>query len=709
MNGEQMNSNFSLAKRENNPRRDFIIINKFQSKHYPSDPRETALHCGFLGAEMLKRCPEGECLAVVFSETAVGIGAFAASALGERCFLLSTTREKLPGHFEVITFEESHSHAPLHMLCVRHDIDFGRFSHVFIIDDEFTTGSTAVSLYKAISGRCNCPFTAVAFAASAESIKSFEDNNIDLIAEEDFDRSAFVRFQQKFNDDTEIFGKYPECDISLNALLDIRLGVNCAEYFNECKRLCNTVLEQLAERLDGVRTVEVIGTEEFCLPPILLGLALAEKGITVRVHGVTRSPMLPSGEEDYPIRDRAVLTSLYDSERKVYIYNRVECDLTIVMTDAENPDSEAVSRLCGACGGERVVFVRWRGRSMRTSISNEDCRLLLKDVTGKIQPMPPSEREPLIHKGVHYCELLPAEHEPSEAYLRQYEAGLRTWGRQTAAAVRAVAEKILAAKGENVVIVSLARAGTPVGALIKRYLKRYHGIDSAHYSVSIIRGRGIDRNAVRYVLARHSSKNIQFVDGWTGKGAITRQLAEALEEFPETDKRLAVLADPAGLCESYGTREDIFIPCSCLNSVVSGLFSRTVLRSDLISEGDFHGAAYFGELEKSDRTYEFINTIEHEIELLPPFEDFECEPVTGAGLEETRQIAQKFGVSDLNLVKPSIGEATRVLLRRVPRVILVRSLGNALTKHLEQLAAEKNVPVEEYPLTCYEAVGIIDN
>ena len=78
-----MNNNFSLAKRENNPRRDFIIINKFQSKHYPSDPRETALHCGFLGAEMLKRCPEGECLAVVFSETAVGIGALAASVLGE--------------------------------------------------------------------------------------------------------------------------------------------------------------------------------------------------------------------------------------------------------------------------------------------------------------------------------------------------------------------------------------------------------------------------------------------------------------------------------------------------------------------------------------------------------------------------------------------------------------------------------------------------
>lgn len=704
-----MNNNFSLAMRENNPRRDFIIINKFQSKHYPSDPRETVLHCGFLGAEMQKRCPRGECLAVVFSETAVGVGALAASTLGGRCFLLGTTRERLPGYFESLCFEESHSHAPLHKLCVRADIDFGRFSHVFIIDDEFTTGNTAVALYKALSGRCKCPFTAAAFAVSAESRKNFAENGIDVIAEEDFERSEFGGFPQNFKGDLEVIRKDPECDISLNALLDIRLGVNCGEYFDECRRLCNAVLEQLGGALEGVCSVEVVGTEEFCLPPILLGQALAERGVTVRVHGVTRSPMLPSDEEDYPIRERSVLTSLYNNERKVYIYNRVKCDLSIVMTDAVDPDSEALLRLCGACGGERVALVRWRGRAMRTSLYGEDCRLLLKDITGKIQPLPPSEREPLIRKGVHYCELLPAEHEPSEAYLRQYEAGLRTWGRQTAEAVRAVAEKILAEKGENVVIVSLARAGTPVGALIKRYLKRVHGIDAAHYSVSIIRGRGIDLNAMRYISARHSPKNIQFVDGWTGKGAITRQLAEALGEFPEVDGRLAVLADPAGLCEIYGTRADIFIPCSCLNSVVSGLFSRTVLRSDLISEGDFHGAAYFGELEKFDRTYEFIEAIEREMASLPPFEDFKCEPATGGGLEETRQIAQKFGVSDLNLVKPSIGEATRVLLRRVPRVILVKSLGSPLTKHLEQLAAEKGVPVREYPLVCYEAVGIIDN
>ncbi len=33
---------------------------------------------------------------------------------------------------------------------------------------------------------------------------------------------------------------------------------------------------------------------------------------------------------------------------------------------------------------------------------------------------------------------------------------------------------------------------------------------------------------------------------------------------------------------------------------------------------------------------------------------------------------QRYGIGDVNLIKPGIGEATRVLLRRVPRLLLLR-------------------------------------
>ena len=128
-----MNRNFGIAKRDNNPKRDHLIVNKFQSKHYPSDPRETVASCTEMGEEMLKICPSGKCLAIVFAETAVGIGALAASKLGERCFLISTTREELPDFFGHITFEEAHSHAPLHKLCIRCGVELSEFEHIFII------------------------------------------------------------------------------------------------------------------------------------------------------------------------------------------------------------------------------------------------------------------------------------------------------------------------------------------------------------------------------------------------------------------------------------------------------------------------------------------------------------------------------------------------------------------------------------------------
>jgi hypothetical protein len=45
-----------------------------------------------------------------------------------------------------------------------------------------------------------------------------------------------------------------------------------------------------------------------------------------------------------------------------------------------------------------------------------------------------------------------------------------------------------------VVIASLARAGTPIGVLLLRTL-RAQGVPAVHYSISIIRDRGIDRVA----------------------------------------------------------------------------------------------------------------------------------------------------------------------------------------------------------------------
>ena len=82
--------------------------------------------------------------------------------------------------------------------------------------------------------------------------------------------------------------------------------------------------------------------------------------------------------------------------------------------------------------------------------------------------------------------------------------------------------------------------------------------------------------------------------------------------------------------------------------------------------------------------------------------------IFSTGLAEVENIAREFSVENINLVKPGIGEATRVLLRRVPWKILVHSLNDEnRLGHIYQLAKEKEVEVVEYPLQNYLACGII--
>jgi hypothetical protein len=345
------------------------------------------------------------------------------------------------------------------------------------------------------------------------------------------------------------------------------------------------------------------------------------------------------------------------------------------------------------------------GLNLRSSFKSDDVEILLKDITGLVEPIGTSEREKLIQSGRHYSEMLPLEYSPSEKYMEAYRSALKTFSSLTADAIGSAAEKIYAKKGKNVVLVSLARAGIPIGILMKRYLDKKFGLNVKHYSISIIRGRGIDDNAMKYILKRHKPENIQFVDGWIGKGAILGELEKDVKKYGVSPE-LAVAADPANMTNLAGTHKDILIPSSCLNCTVSGLISRTFLRSDIIGKDDFHGAVYYGELKKYDLSNEFLENIEERFSFKKIYDDFSPK---GKGIEEAKKIAEYFDVDDINFIKPGIGEATRVLLRRVPWKILIREedKNNPMLEHILRLADEKNVNVEYFPLKNYMACGII--
>lgn len=339
-----------------------------------------------------------------------------------------------------------------------------------------------------------------------------------------------------------------------------------------------------------------------------------------------------------------------------------------------------------------------------SSYSPDDVTILLQDLKGKVPVLDTKEREKLNQSGIHYSEMLPVEYIPSAEYLKVYENALKSQGKQTAQAVINLAHKILSVKPtKNIVLVSLARAGTPVGILLKRYLSKYCNCNVTHYTISIIRGKGIDIAAMNYILSKHNAKDIVFVDGWVGKGAINRALAEAVAKLNVEDlsPELAVLSDPAYETKLCGTRDDFLIPSACLNSTVSGLISRTVKLKDM-TDDEYHGAIYYAENKEYDLSNAFLDEIEDYFPYL------NNENNIFKGIDEVIKIASEFSISDINKIKPGVGETIRVLLRRVPEVILIKPNANQqFIEPIIRLAKEKNVPIKEYPLLGYNTCGII--
>ncbi|UQA98000.1 phosphoribosyltransferase [Streptomyces halobius] len=350
-----------------------------------------------------------------------------------------------------------------------------------------------------------------------------------------------------------------------------------------------------------------------------------------------------------------------------------------------------------------------------SSYAPEEVGWLLQDLSDVTLEAPTEEREEAIQRGgAHYAESLPVEYQPSDQYQALFHSALQTSASRIARAVGAVTETVLAERTKNPVLVSLARAGTPVGVLMRRWARHAHGLELPHYAVSIVRGRGIDTTALRWLAAHHDPADVVFVDGWTGKGAITRELAEALADFPGFDPRIAVLADPGSCVETYGTRDDFLIPSACLNSTVSGLISRTVLRDDLVGPDDFHGAKFYRELVGSDVSRAFLDAVGARFADVSEAVAADVKELAAAdrtptweGWAAVERISGEYGIHDVNLVKPGVGETTRVLLRRVPWKVLAQRGAGADLDHVRLLAEQRGVPVEEVDELPYTCVGLI--
>jgi orotate phosphoribosyltransferase-like protein len=526
--------------------------------------------------------------------------------------------------------------------------------------------------------------------------------------------------------------------------------------FDRAVQVAGPVMDDAVDRaLAGAagRSVTVVGTEELMYLPLRLAFQLGRRpDLDVRFQSTTRSPVLVIQDNGYPVRGRFRFADPEgDPHVPRFLYNvhplgaqDGPADLVVLVTD-EAADS-AVLRgadgpiaalqatglrvllvVVGACDPVALAVARARRPLPEPlvgptfgSYAPDEAKWLLTDLSELDLEGEVADREASIQAGTaHYAESLPVEFQPDQAYQDLFNAVLANTAERLARAVGLVTELVLAERGHDVVLASLARAGTPIGILMRRWANFRHDLTLPHYALSIVRGRGIDPIALKYLAAKHDSRQVVFVDGWTGKGAIAKELTAALEQMRQEhgldfNDDLAVLADPGHCVRSFGTRDDFLIASACLNSTVSGLVSRTVLNDSFLQPGEFHGAKFYSELAGGDVSNVLLDTVAaafpavvgQVLAELPALTRSDREP-TFAGWRAIEAIRAEYGIESVNFVKPGVGETTRVLLRRVPWRILVREADNPDHAHLRLLAQQRDVPVEVRPNLPYSCVGLI--
>lgn len=366
-----------VAKRENNKKRGYLVVNPLQGKHVPVAPSLAMNMIKDLGRLVKQAYPKERLLAVGFAETATAIGAGVASVLD--CYYMQTTREEIEG-VTFLHFSEVHSHATSQKV-VREDISsiVGEIDRIVFVEDEVTTGNTILNIVNIIQKEFgeNIRFAVASLlnGMNEQARLNYENRGID------------IHYLVKTNHENyeEIAGQYKEDgEYRTNSSLQ-SMGVDETDFkkilvfhalgYENARRLvraddyeksCAGLLEQVSGLVpEECKDILVLGTEEFMYPPLYVARGLEEQGKKVSFHATTRSPIAVSRQKDYVLHTRYQLTSLYEKERTTFVYNLRKYDDVLVITDASvssDSSSQGMAELIGAlreAGNEKVQFVSW--------------------------------------------------------------------------------------------------------------------------------------------------------------------------------------------------------------------------------------------------------------------------------------------------------------------------------------------------------------
>ena len=285
-------------------KRKFLLVSKVLGKHYPVSPKTMSWSYRALARAVLKNGAGQSSLWIGMAETATGLGygVFESACHGglQNALFLQTTRYHLSG-IERLEFEEAHSHATDFFLYypVKPDYrkQFLNADTLVLIDDEISTGKTFLRLIKAYQGvnlRLRKVFIVSLVNFAHPDDRAALETQAGVAVEWVCLRQGLLHFEDSQNAaidqiSVNVSGN-GACKKHLLAWPG-RLGMDAPV------RLEKDVLEQLIrcgfnrESGGDLRPILVLGTGECNAPAYLLGRALEQEGLKVRVQSTTRSPI----------------------------------------------------------------------------------------------------------------------------------------------------------------------------------------------------------------------------------------------------------------------------------------------------------------------------------------------------------------------------------------------------------------------------------
>ena len=317
------NELFGFAARAN-PKRGFLFMSKVLGKHYPTRPTFMR-HIHSLLAQQIPKNISSPVVFIAMAETAIGLGQgvfeqFRLMNPDIDAMFLHSTRYHI-SDYELVEFEEAHSHAPRQFLHLPKDTDlvklFMSARSIVLIDDEASTGNTFVNLVD--SCRSLNPYIENIHLSVITNFMGTKNSETDFLTDrfgvstslgcvltgsyafEPGDYSFTAEESQSFssnhlNGATTLFGR---CGLATSLSPS-------AEFFSE-----------FSSRLCKGDKVLLVGTGEFMHYPFVLGCHLEEQGFNVLVQSSTRSPILQWGD----INEKIPFSDNYNEGIKNFLYN----------------------------------------------------------------------------------------------------------------------------------------------------------------------------------------------------------------------------------------------------------------------------------------------------------------------------------------------------------------------------------------------------